>query len=381
MAVEFFSLVELDATSRCSTFDAGTEKLGFEYKQLLNGRSRGIQQIALRCGDVTVEVLPTRGMGIRQAECSGVRFGWDSPVAGPVHPMWVPISDPSGLGWLEGFDEMMVRCGLLSNGAPEFDSAGRLLYPLHGRIANLPASEVVVELDQDSGAIQISGVVIESRFHFSNLRMETTIRLDRRQSRIEIIDRVVNASERPAEIQMLYHNNFGPPLLGKGARFRAPLKRLAPRDDVAAGSLRSWNEFAGPDSAYREEVYFMELVADEKQRSRAMLVDVDQQRAVSVDYDASALPCFTLWKNTVGMADGYVAGLEPGTNFPNTRSFESGKGRVVGLAGGECVDFSVNLEMHIGNKAVNSAIQQINDLASPGAEILDQPNPDWSSAS
>lgn len=378
MAVESFSLTELDTKSRGSTFTVGTEVLGFDYNQLLYGRSRGVQVITLRCGDMTVEVLPTRGMGVRQAECSGVRFGWDSPVAGPVHPLWVPISDPGGLGWLEGFDEMMVRCGLISNGAPEFDSTGRLVYPLHGRIANLPALDVVVELDQDSGFIQITGFVLESRFHFSNLRMETTIRLDRRRSRIEIIDQVVNASERPTEIQMLYHNNFGTPVLGKGASFLAPLKRLAPRDSVAAGRLPTWSEFAGPDSAYREEVYFMELADDENQRSRAMLVDADQQRAVSVDYDASTLPCFTLWKNTVGMADGYVAGLEPGTNFPNAKSFESQKGRVVALAGGECVSFSVNLEMHIGNTAVNSAMQQINDLSPSHAELLDQPNPEWS---
>lgn len=380
MAVESFFLVELDTKSRGSTFSAGTEELGFEYNQLLHGRSRGVQVISLRCGDMTVEVLPTRGMGIRQAECSGVRFGWDSPVAGPVHPRWVPISDPGGLGWLEGFDEMMVRCGLMSNGAPEFDSAGRLLYPLHGRIANLPASDAVVELDQDSGVIQISGFVLESRFHFSNLQMETAIRLDRRQSRIEIFDRVVNASERPTEIQMLYHNNFGTPVLGKGASFRAPLKRLAPRDSVAARRLPTWSEFAGPDPAYREEVYFMELAVDENQRSRAMLVDAGQQRAVSVDYDASTLPCFTLWKNTVGEADGYVAGLEPGTNFPNAKSFESQKGRIVALTGGESVDFSVNLEMHVGNKIVASAMQQINDLSPSRSEILDQPNPEWSPA-
>ncbi len=380
MAAEIFSLDELDAEPGARLFSAGTEQLGFAYKHFRNGLSRGVEQVTLRCGGMIVAILPTRGMGIRQAECMGVRFGWDSPVAGPVHPMWVPLADPGGLGWLEGFDEMMVRCGLTSNGAPEFDSRGHLLFPLHGRIANLPASDVVIELDHDSGVIQISGTVVESRFHFSKLRLETTIRLDRRQTRIEITDRVVNASERPAEIQMLYHNNFGTPILGKGARFLAPLKRLAPRDKVAGGCLKNWNKFSGPDSSCREEVYFLELAADENQRSRAMLVDADQRRGVSVDYDTTTLPCFTLWKNAVGMADGYVSGLEPGTNFPNTKSFESQKGRVVALRGGERVDFSVNIEMHLSNNAVGSALRQINDRSPARPEILDQPNPDWSPA-
>ena len=41
--------------------------------------------------------------------------------------MWVPLTEPSGLGWLSGFDELMVRCGLESNGAPDFDDSGQML--------------------------------------------------------------------------------------------------------------------------------------------------------------------------------------------------------------------------------------------------------------
>jgi hypothetical protein len=34
------------------------------------------------------------------------------------------------------------------------------------------------------------------------------------------------------------------------------------------------------------------------------------------------LPCFTLWRNSAAVEDGYVTGLEPGTNFPNFKGFE-----------------------------------------------------------
>ena len=49
--------------------------------------------------------------------------------------------EPSGLGWLDGFDELLVRCGLESNGAPEFNPNGSLRYPLHGKIANMPGPQ------------------------------------------------------------------------------------------------------------------------------------------------------------------------------------------------------------------------------------------------
>ena len=71
-------------------------------------------------------VLPTRGMGIWRVTAAGrsgtADVGWKSPVRGPVHPAFVDLGEPSGLGWLDGFDEFFVRCGLESNGAPDFDA-------------------------------------------------------------------------------------------------------------------------------------------------------------------------------------------------------------------------------------------------------------------
>ena len=55
-----------------------------------------------------------------------------------------------------------MRCGLESNGAPEFDDeTGRLKYPLHGRIANKPAQSVVVTVDDETGEVAVTGVVSE----------------------------------------------------------------------------------------------------------------------------------------------------------------------------------------------------------------------------
>ena len=34
-------------------------------------------------------------------DCGDVQLGWKSPVKGPVHPAFVPLWEPSGIGWLE----------------------------------------------------------------------------------------------------------------------------------------------------------------------------------------------------------------------------------------------------------------------------------------
>ena len=119
--------------------------------------------IEVRHGDFRFVVVPTRGMGIWRACLGDLRLGWKSPVRGPVHPAYVRLGHPDGLGWLDGFDELLVRCGLESNGAPEFQPDGRLRYGLHGKIANIPAHKVEVAIDGDSGRIAIRGTVDEAR--------------------------------------------------------------------------------------------------------------------------------------------------------------------------------------------------------------------------
>ncbi len=97
-------------------------------------------------------------MGLWKARLGELQLGWRSPVHGPVHPALVNLADEGGLGWLRGFDELLCRCGLESNGAPEYHANGTLRYGLHGRIANTPAHKVQVTVDGDTGEIAVVGI-------------------------------------------------------------------------------------------------------------------------------------------------------------------------------------------------------------------------------
>ena len=60
-------------------------------------------------------------MGILDVKMDGVRLGWNSPVKEVVHPSHIDLESRGGLGWLEGFNEWMVRCGLEFAGHPGTD--------------------------------------------------------------------------------------------------------------------------------------------------------------------------------------------------------------------------------------------------------------------
>jgi hypothetical protein len=360
-----------------AVMDVAAGPLAVRSRRLSGGRREGVLLVELVAGDTKVFVLPDRGLGIWNMMAGGTELGWQSPVAGPVHPAFVPLAEPSGLGWLDGFDELVARCGLVSNGAPDFDASGRLVHGLHGRIANLPAHELAVALDEEAGTITLEAAVDETRFLCHALRMKTRLTLSADRPRIAWTDTVTNLSERPATMQLLYHVNLGPPLLGAGAELVAAIDELAPRDATAAADVPTWNRYAAPRPGRSEDVHFARLRPAADGVASALLVAPDGSQAAGLSWRADTLPCFALWKNQGGLADGYVTGLEPATNYPNPRSFEEQQGRVVSLEPGQSVRFELALE-HLTGERLAARRAAIAALAATPPTIHAQPRPGWS---
>jgi hypothetical protein len=360
--------------------DMAGKKVRFEWSSCRSGKALGMKCLTIDTGAMRTVLLPERGMGIWKTWVQGIEFGWQSPVAGPVHPALVPIGDPSGIGWLEGFDELLARCGLLSNGAPDLDAHGKVLYPVHGRIANLPASSLSIHADPELGTLEVVGKVVESRFLIYTLELESRIRFQAGSTQIEIHDTVTNLRSTPGSMQLLYHINLGQGLLESGSKIVAPLKRLAPRDLRAAEGIHDWSRCQGPQSGFAEQVYYAEAMGNQDQWSEAMLCNADESLGYSVHFDRSTLPVVNFWKNTAALEDGYVLGIEPATGFPNTKSFEQRHGRVVELQGGESKSFHLKLQPHVTCQEVLAAKHRIEELQEMPCHIDAKPVATWSPA-
>lgn len=363
-----------------SAHETGIEDSSIHLRHLRGGLRDSVDWLEVSNGWLRAIVLPTRGMGLWKVWLGDLEVGWRSPVRGPVHPKYVPIADPTGLGWLDGFDELLCRCGLSSNGAPDFNEQGRLAWPLHGRIANLPAHFLEVESDDQTGELVVRGIVDECRFHFLKLRLTSTLRMRAGEPWIQITDEVTNLSGAEGEMELLYHINVGEPLLDPGSRVAAPVKSLAPRNAHAATGLKTWESYGPPTPGFVEQVYFFELYPGTDGRTRVLLKNSHSLQGLSVSFPVAPLPYFALWKNTVAREDGYVTGLEPAINFPNPRSFEERQGRVRKLKPRETVRFEVQLEIHGDAGSVREAEQAVAELQEQGKPtVFDLPRPEWSS--
>ncbi|QDV28055.1 aldose 1-epimerase family protein [Aureliella helgolandensis] len=312
--------------------------------RLSGGLSSGVELILVDNGNVRAAICPTRGMGLWKMQVGDCCLGWDSPVPGPVHPSFVALNEPSGLGWLEGFDELFVRCGLQGFGPPVFAANGQLAYPLHGRIANLPARSVEFHLDHERASLSIVGQVCETRFLQHDLRLTAKYTFQVGKPSVQIHDQLLNASSSPADAHLLYHINVGKPLLGAGSRMVVSADNVVPRDARAAEGLSEWSSYQAPEEGYTEQAYFFDSRADAEGWGGALLTSPDAAQGFVMRYKTENLPCFTQWKNTLPDCDGYVTGMEPGTGFPNPRAFEIERGRGLHLQGRESRDFHLELE-------------------------------------
>jgi hypothetical protein len=306
-------------------------------------------------------------MGLWRGRHRGDDLAWASPVLdGPVHPAFVQLADRGGLGWLDGFDELMVRCGLASNGPP---SGG---YGLHGRVANIPAHHVSVHVDEaPPHTITVEGRVAESTLFFTQVEMTTRISTEPGSNRLVVVDEFVNRADSPGSMQLLYHWNFGPPYLGEGAEFAAPIEALAPRDARAVEGLGRWSTYASPEPGFAEQVYFARLRGDGPDgRTLALLKAPGGAKGVVLRFRVSELPCFTLWKCTRGLREGYVTGLEPATNYPNPRPIEEARGRVVALPPGGTYRAETTLEVLDGPDAVAAVEAEIAAIQAQGVPTI-----------
>jgi len=356
-----------------------------QSKVLHGGLQEGVQVVEINNGKLCFAVLPTRGMGIWKGECGDVSLGWDSPVKDPVNPAFMNLQDRGGLGWLKGFNEWFVRCGINSMGAPGVDtvldySGNEFEVPLtlHGNIANIPARMVSLEIDNEG--ITLKGEVDETMMFGPALRLNVEIHTAFNSNKMTITDNVTNLGNNPQEHEMLYHINHGGSLLEKGSRLVAPYNRVAPRDPRSQEGIDSFDLYGAPEVGFVEQAYLYELVGEgEGGQTVVMLKNATSSQASVLRYSLKDFPCFTQWKNTAGKADGYVTGLEPATNFPNSRRFERKKGRVITLKGGESRTTTLSIEALDQSELVASAESEIMSLKGKSASVVaKEPVPDLS---
>ena len=308
---------------------------------LHGGRQEGSTLVTIDTGDLQLVIVPTRGMGLFNAVSGDVTLGWKSPVEEVVHPSFINLAERGGLGWLDGFNEMLARCGFEWAGHPCTEN-GRT-YTLHGRAQNIPASTVIVSIEAKAPhRITVKGLVKEKTFKFSNLETWAGVSAVPGERAFRVHDELRNLADYERPYQVIYHANFGAPLLEGGAHFRAAAKEVIPFNDYAKKGLADWQTYLPVTPGFDEMVFNIWPLADASGNTLAMMSNQADTRGVAIGYNVKQLPALSLWKNTDTEADGYVTGIEPGTSYAYNTKYQRPLGLVPKLQPGQSQRFDLS---------------------------------------
>ena len=320
-----------------------------------DGKAKGVSTLRVRTAQgLEFWVMPDKGLDISEASFLGKSLSWHSP-AGIVHPAYY---SNRGLEWLKSFaGGLLCTCGLSTSGAPSEDDGQSL--GLHGPVANIPAEQVSwsEQWDGDDCLLTVSGKVREASVFGPNLLLERTITTSLRSTAITVQDVVENQGVHDSPLMVLYHCNFGFPLLTERSRIYAPSRSAEPATPHAAASQAEWSAFEAPQRDMAERVYFHTMQPDAAGSVTVVLVsDTDHpDLAVALTYDSRTLPEFVEWKMTG--VNHFVLGLEPANCRSLGRKAERERGTLQTLAPGERRAFRLELKVLQGAEQVARAIR------------------------
>ncbi|MCO6547366.1 MAG: aldose 1-epimerase family protein [Gilliamella sp.] len=333
-------------------------KFAIQNTILKGGKQDGTELLTISSDNFTIKLIPTRGLGILSVIGDGVRMGWDSPVNEVVHPKYINLESRAGLGWLDGFNEMMVRCGFEWTGHAVQDSG--IMYTLHGRAQNTPVSKLIVDVsDKAPYTITVKGLIKENTFKKSNLETWASLIYVPGSREFTVHDVLTNKSDYIRDYQIIYHSNFGTPILEDGAKFVAPVKEISPFNDYAKGGLDTWQTYLGPTKDFDEMVFNVYPFSEENGETQVMVTNKAGDKAAGISFNTKQLPVLSLWKNTDTLKQGYVTGLEPGTSFAYPVTIEREQKRVRQLKPGQSTEFTLTYSLLSSKDAVTKYEQKI----------------------
>lgn len=280
---------------------------GISALEISDGMGRGSRVFQVSTGSgLTFRVLADRALDISACHFRGVPLAWASST-GEVHPAYY---EAEGLGWLRSFQGgLLATCGLDQFGAPATD--GGEAFGLHGRVSNLPASQVNYQTywADDEYHLEISGQVRQTRLFGENLVLHRKISTRLGANTIWLEDTVTNEGFNRQPHMILYHCNLGFPLIGPAATLHVAGGAVVPRDADAEPGLGEWHRFQPPTPGYREQVFRHAPVANEQREAVARIDNPELDFGFRLRYSAKTLPHLFQWKQ---MGQGaYVLGLEP----------------------------------------------------------------------
>lgn len=190
------------------------------------GPERGVRALSFDTGGgLAFWVLADRSLDIGPLSFRGMPLAWQHP-AGFIAPGLHDAQADGGTGIQRSLSGFLVTCGLDNARQPKDG------LPLHGNLPMTPARVTAwgEDWDRPDPLLYVEGDVVTAHLRGACFRLHRRIEAPVGAASLTLIDRVENIGPEPAEMHILYHTNFGFPMVDAGTTVTLDTAPLAAKD-------------------------------------------------------------------------------------------------------------------------------------------------------
>lgn len=288
---------------------------GIRECTLSNGMAQGIKAAEFHnAAGLRFTVVPDRCMDIYDMSYKGInlsflsRNGLYSPLAHTA------LDREFSQQWSGG---MLTTCGLDNVGG---SCTGNINYPTHGRIPAIPADHFGTDItrDGDDMILTAAGEVHQARLYGAHLELKRKLTTTMYGKSVVINDVITNLDAADEPVMLLYHCNFGYPLLNEGCTVWTTEDKVTPLNDLS----KDPSNMIAPIDGRGEELYLHEMKTE---TAVGLLRNDALGLAGYVRSDTKYLPNMMEWK--MMKTHDYVLAFEPCNTYSINRfqADEAGK--------------------------------------------------------
>lgn len=312
---------------------------GFKDYTFNDGPARGVRAFDLKNGkNIQMTILADRGLDISHLSYKGINMSFSSKVGIRSPHLY---TENGSRGFLRQFNAgMLTTCGITYAGAAGDDNGREL--GLHGPYSNLPAEQICAEMigHDDDILINVRGLIRESCVFSENMLLQRSLILETEKDIVRIHDNVENQGFSKEPVMLVYHINFGYPMLDSGSMIYSSAGLVTPRDGAASKGMSKFDLMEVPGIERPEECFFHTDLPDND--AFVMLNNDKLKLAAIIRFDGKVFPLLCEWKCM--RAGDYALGLEPTTSGVANRSIARENGTLTYLEPGDSREYGITLE-------------------------------------
>lgn len=320
---------------------------GIRETKLLRGRGEDIQLAEFyNAAGLRFSVVPDRCMDLWDLSYKGINLSFQSKNGLTSPQAYSAANGEFAEQWPGG---MLVTCGLDNVGGHANEGG---IFPTHGRTSHVPAKNFGTNTfwDGDNYILRAAGEVHQTKMFSRHLSLRRTIETGLNDKVIKLHDVITNFEAEDELFMLLYHFNFGYPLLSADSCVKTSKATVVPLNDMSNDPYH----MMAPVDGRGEELYFCTDLGD---RACGVLYNEALELGAYTAWDTKNLPNFLEWKNM--KSHDYVLGIEPCNTCGLNRDEAKAQGKIAVLPAYSSVETHVELGILDGLTEIREFVKNL----------------------